>query len=228
MYFFLQGFNSHLPLSALDITKNIRVIPTNSEQIKIICFGMFKFIDSYSFQSSSLSSLSNKLAAQLHSQHKEFEYVKQVSMLTWSKPQNGGAEKYDPSKYKYVTANAAFPYKLATSIAALKAITTFPPKETFTNDLTGKTISDEVYQNSFDSYTDLKCKISHWQGYTAHGLLLASLVALRAPFIHFRLNSNHSLALARIHSTRIAPRFAGRAQSAFNSLQARQQSQAGS
>ena len=57
------GFDSHLILSKYnDSSRPIHAINLNSEKVKAISVGIYWLIDSYSFQSSSLSKLTTTLS----------------------------------------------------------------------------------------------------------------------------------------------------------------------
>ena len=137
----LQGFDSHLIASEYKDKKKkkraMTVIPSNTEQLKLINIGIFRFVDSFSFQSQSLSRLSSRLSNQLHKNGKQLEIVKQCPLLVYSKDQNTGEQVYDPTKYQFTHKKAAFPYNMATSIEALKNIESYPSKDLFTSSLTG-------------------------------------------------------------------------------------------
>ena len=173
-----QGFDSHLILSSLKDQKKLSVIQSNTEQIKSMSLDIYTFIDSFSFQSSSLSQLAEKLAKHKKTNKEEFSLVKQTKFLTWSKKNDGSWDKYEASRYKYVTKKAAFPYNIATSISKLEEITSFPSFDNFKNDLLSKQISTQEYSTGRDAYKDLGCKNmrEYFEWYCLLGICFSSFI----------------------------------------------------
>ena len=118
----LCGFDSHLIINEYKSKNNriLKAIPENTEKIKILKIGIFDILDSYSFQSESLSVLTEKIVKQKTEKKEKLALVANCHDLTWTKG------KFDPAKYKLCMQKAPFAYHLATSINALLKIKKFP------------------------------------------------------------------------------------------------------
>lgn len=112
---FYLGFDSHLIASEHIQTEKktgmkISAIPNNSESIKILIFGKFVFLDSFSFQPQALSKLSENISVELERQGKNLNLVRDISRLCKTKG------VVDERKYRYCLKKALFPYQVCTSI----------------------------------------------------------------------------------------------------------------
>ena len=131
----LTGFDSHLIITALaKKPAGLRIvegIPLNGERFKCLTVnGKIKFLDSYSFLPSSLSSLVQQMCASNST----------FSMLD-------GMINCQEQK-KLLLRKGVYPYGYATSIEKLKHTTSLPPPSAFKNDLDGSDISEEDYKHA--------------------------------------------------------------------------------
>jgi hypothetical protein len=138
----LVNFDSHLIAAGFKSEKyELTVVPLNSEKCKLLKFSMYDFVDSFSFQSQSLSALTDKLVKQKQKESKLLDIVANCEELCFT---NGS---FDMVKYGLCLEKAGFPYLLATSIKDLKQIKKFPPIEDFKSSLTGCDIDENTYLN---------------------------------------------------------------------------------
>jgi hypothetical protein len=144
-----HNFDNHLLLAGFNSENNknkLRGVPSSGEKVKILQYQNFTILDSYSFVPASLSSLTDTLSKQYEAKNEFMKFIPQCSEISWTN------DKFSEEKYNKSTAKLAFPYHLATSIAALKKITKFPPIEEFTSTLTGIKISQQDYDNTNSTY----------------------------------------------------------------------------
>jgi hypothetical protein len=122
-----KSYDSHLILEGIRGSRNVTVIPSNSEHyISISIDNKFKFIDSYQFLPSSLAKLVDELP------ESGFNLSKQI---------------FSDNMIRLVTRKGIFPYDYVSSFEKLE--TTFlPSKDNFYNRLTEEHITDEEYERA--------------------------------------------------------------------------------
>ena len=95
------NFDNHLLASEFKSSKySLSAVPMNGEVCKILTCGPYEILDSFSFQSSSLSNLVSKLAEEKKRKNQKFELVHQVDILCHS---DG---KVDEQKYLHTQQKA--------------------------------------------------------------------------------------------------------------------------
>ncbi|GFR23278.1 c2H2-type domain-containing protein [Trichonephila clavata] len=137
----LKGYDSHLILKQLSdkYAKSIRIIPVNSHKFTTFQIDQIKFLDSFQFLSTSLSTLVENLENSNHS----FPIFKQF---------------YSNEKSRFLLKRkGVFPYSYFSSPQILKE-TCLPPKAAFFNILTNSHVKDEDYEFALLVFQTFKCK----------------------------------------------------------------------
>lgn len=139
----LCGFDSHLIANEFVSKKwDLKAVPINSEQCKMLKFGCYELLDSYSFQSQSLGILSEKLISEKKAKGEQLEFLAQCEVLCYT------SGVFDQEKYDCcILGKALFPYLAATSIDALRGMSSYPEIEAFRSSLTGEDVDKEAYEN---------------------------------------------------------------------------------
>ena len=137
----LQNYDSHLIIQEIhkSVTKNIKVIPRNTEKMMSFQFESFVFIDSCMFLSQSLDTLAKNLKTKGVS---KFQYTNQFYKRKYVEQM---VEK-GVLCYNYITSEKVF---LETKL---------PKKEHFYDILTESHISDEKYQRAKKAWTTFRCR----------------------------------------------------------------------
>ena len=136
----LRNYDSHLIIQEIhkSFSKNIFVIPQNTEKFMSFQFDNFIFIDSYMFLGQSLDSLAGNLRSR---GIENFQYTLQ----TFGKKQIEYVLEKGVMCYNYITSEKVFEEKC------------LPPKSEFYNILTEKHITDSEYNRARKMWEFFKC-----------------------------------------------------------------------
>ena len=141
-----SGYDSHHLMQALVHSKrrhkNISGLGLNSEKMRTIQFGQFRFQDSMQFINSSLDSVVKDLTKSNH----HFPLLKLAGMFQTDEQRD------------LLTRKGVFPYELLTSVDRFEMMHTFPERADFYSSLSKSTPSEEDYQHGLRVFTTFKCK----------------------------------------------------------------------
>jgi hypothetical protein len=93
--------------------------------LKILTYGQWVILDSYSFCPVPLANLTDTLAKQTKAKNEILNYVPQCKNISYTD------NHFDSEKYHLSTVKLCFPYSMATSLEALESPKIFPPISKF-------------------------------------------------------------------------------------------------
>ena len=142
-----SGYDGHFVMRALvedTLFKNKRIsgLGHNSEKMRTIQFGCFRFQDSMQFINSSLASVVDELEASGHT----FPLLESTGLAQTSEQK------------KLLTRKGVFPYEALTSVKDFEAMTSFPPIDAFYSSISQSKPSIEDYQHGLLVFNVFKCK----------------------------------------------------------------------
>ncbi|XP_055938352.1 uncharacterized protein LOC129989243 [Argiope bruennichi] len=181
----LKGYDSHLLLKHMspEFAHQIDIIPTNSQKFTSFTLDNYiKFIDSYAFLDSSLSSLVEILKISEH----RFDIFDSFFQ--------------NKTNRNLLKQKGFFPYSYFSSKDILKQ-KTFPPHEAFFNILTNSNITKKEYKHALRVYQEFHCK--NFQDYlelyqNTDTILLAEVFQSfrQTSMMHYHLDPAHFLTIA--------------------------------
>ena len=165
----LRDYDAHLLMRGIHeyaVNMDIKPIPNNMERYVAFSLGSLRFLDSFQFMASSLSSLASNL--------EDYPHLKELFAVDWI-----DVEEED---LKLLTRKGVYPYDYMDTFSKFQE-TSLPDKTAFFSDLTGENLSDEEYSYAQQVWSTFCCQ--SMQDY--HDLYLLTDVLLLADiFEQFR------------------------------------------
>lgn len=141
------SFDGHFIVKALDCDERITCLeglPFNSERFRTIRINSFLLMDSLSFLQASLGELVSDLAK---NEDNKFKILDQTGLY----------KKSEPHKKRLLLRKGVFPYQVAVSLEALRAIKEIPPIEDFYSSLSDSSITEEDHKHAKLVFSTFGC-----------------------------------------------------------------------
>ena len=144
----LGGYDSHFLLSKMQQDSRIetlKALPKNTEKIRTLRMNSYCFLDSYSFLSAPMSTLTADLKTK---KNVKFEILDQLNLY----------ESDELEKKALLLRKGVFPYEYCENLQQIRQCTTLPPRNMFYSSLTNSTVSEEDYIHAKKVWDVFECK----------------------------------------------------------------------
>ena len=197
-----RSYDSKLLLNVINKNTKIRVKPkflfSNLQNIRYLTYNSYKFKDSLEHLPSSL----NKLVSELNNPHQghNFPIFHQSKIIKSFLLQTEDSKSINKKINLLTRGKGIYPYTLCNDAREMKKIKTFPPIESFFNNLSNTACTEKEHNFVLHVYTSFRCK--NLYEYTilynhTDTLLLAEIFMVYRKVIldNFQMDANHFLGI---------------------------------